>query len=149
MKPRAAARTDATTWVIGNSRPELGINPESASWPTGQSKVFNYSIPGSPLVEQGRNAATALGKTGTTHIYWALDFVDFTGPRGSHKHCNRTDATAVSEDLKQPAKDEGCSSESITNIQGLQLERVAELRVRAKGSHWIGLYELEAHGFRE
>ena len=51
--------------------------------------------------------------------------------------------------IKQPAKDAGCSSESITCIQGLQLEGVAEVRVRASGQHWIGLYELEAHGFRE
>ena len=51
--------------------------------------------------------------------------------------------------FKQPAKDAGCSSESMTSIQDLQLERVAEIRIRAKGGHWIGLYELEAHGHQE
>ncbi len=51
--------------------------------------------------------------------------------------------------IKEPSEQPGCSSESITHIQGLNLEKVAELRISAKGGHWIGLYELEAHGYQE
>lgn len=50
---------------------------------------------------------------------------------------------------KWPSEEPGCRSESITSLQGLQLERVAELRIRAQGGHWIGLHELEAFGWRE
>ena len=53
------------------------------------------------------------------------------------------------EVIKKPSKIPGCSSESITCIQGLNLVDVAELRVRAKGGHWIGLFELEAHGWQQ
>ena len=48
--------------------------------------------------------------------------------------------------VKNPTKQEGCSSESVTHIESLGLNQVAELRVRAKGGHWIGLFELEAFG---
>ena len=51
--------------------------------------------------------------------------------------------------IKGPSDTPGCSSESMTCIQGLDLCGVAELRIRAKGGHWIGLYEFEAHGWQE
>jgi len=50
---------------------------------------------------------------------------------------------------KRPTTIPGCSSESETRIWGLDLKNVAEFRIRAKGGHWIGLYEFEAHGHRE
>jgi hypothetical protein len=58
------------------------------------------------------------------------------------------DADGV-EVRKEPAKSAGCSSESETLLKGLNLRGVAQLRIRAKGSHWIGLYELKAYGWEE
>jgi hypothetical protein len=45
-----------------------------------------------------------------------------------------------------PTELPGCSSEVITTISGLELQGVAEIRIRAKGGHWIGLHELEVFG---
>jgi len=50
---------------------------------------------------------------------------------------------------KQPSMQQGCSSESLTRLQGLQLKGVVQLRIRASGGHWIGLFELEAIGVPE
>jgi len=50
---------------------------------------------------------------------------------------------------KRPTQKAGCSSESVTRLQGLRLRGVAELRIRATGGHWIGLFELEALGWQE
>ena len=47
---------------------------------------------------------------------------------------------------KRPTQLAGCSSESTTTIGDLKLENVAEIRIRAQGGHWIGLYELEVFG---
>ena len=40
----------------------------------------------------------------------------------------------------------GCRSEVTTTIESLALTKVAEIRISAKGGHWIGLYELEVLG---
>lgn len=45
-----------------------------------------------------------------------------------------------------PTDEAGCSSNSTTTIKNLCLKNVTSLRIQAKGSHWIGLYELEAFG---
>jgi hypothetical protein len=47
-----------------------------------------------------------------------------------------------------PSESAGCSSEVTTTIRNLGLNEVAEIRISARGSHWIGLYEIEAFGPR-
>jgi hypothetical protein len=44
---------------------------------------------------------------------------------------------------KRPTQLAGCSSESTTTIDDLNLENVGEIRISAQGGHWIGLFELE------
>lgn len=45
-----------------------------------------------------------------------------------------------------PTDQAGCSSEVITTIATHDIRDVAEVRIHANGSHWIGLYELEIFG---
>lgn len=47
---------------------------------------------------------------------------------------------------KLPTEVAGCSSEVTTTVEGLNLSDVAEIRIKATGSHWIGLFELEVFG---
>lgn len=47
---------------------------------------------------------------------------------------------------KTPSERPGCSSEVSTTIHGLSLTDVTEIRISAKGGHWIGLYEVEVFG---
>jgi hypothetical protein len=44
---------------------------------------------------------------------------------------------------KTDSKRRGASSDVTTTIRGLGLKAVSEIRISAKGSHWIGLYEVE------
>lgn len=68
-----------------------------------------------------------------------------------HQHEGRP----VNEDVpgvvieKQEVDTDGYSSISVTRLTGLELRGVAELRIRAKGGHWIGLFELKALGTPE
>lgn len=68
-----------------------------------------------------------------------------------HQHQGRP----VDEDVpgvvveKQEVDTDGYSSISITRLTGLQLHHVAELRIHAKGGHWIGLFEFKALGTAE
>ncbi len=45
-----------------------------------------------------------------------------------------------------PTDQAGCSSEVIITIATHDIRDVAEVRIHANGSHWIGLYELEVFG---
>lgn len=47
---------------------------------------------------------------------------------------------------RRPTQHAGCSSEVTTILSELGLEEVTEIRIRAAGGHWIGLFELEVFG---
>ena len=62
------------------------------------------------------------------------------------RHWAGRPADETGEDIrvqKTPTQREGASSDIKTTITGLKLENVAEIRIRAQGGHWIGLFELE------
>lgn len=44
---------------------------------------------------------------------------------------------------KSDSERQGASSDVTTTIRGLGLKDVSEIRISAKGSHWIGVYEVE------
>lgn len=77
--------------------------------------------------------------------------LNWDGWQTVHEHQGRPAAevgAGVSVD-KQPAEQPGYSSISQTRINSLDLHGVTELRIRAQGGHWIGLFELEAFGSPE
>lgn len=47
---------------------------------------------------------------------------------------------------RQASNEPGVTSLVTTEIRGLDLEGVSDVRIQAKGSHWIGLFELEVLG---
>jgi hypothetical protein len=47
---------------------------------------------------------------------------------------------------KTDTKRQGASSDIMTILHGLQLKNVSDIRISAKGGHWIGLNELEIYG---
>lgn len=47
---------------------------------------------------------------------------------------------------KTDTKRQGASSDIMTTLHGLQLKNISDIRISAKGGHWIGLNELEVYG---
>lgn len=45
------------------------------------------------------------------------------------------------------SKRQGAGGDVTTTITGVDLSNVVALRIRSRGGHWIGIYELEAHGY--
>jgi hypothetical protein len=82
-KPYMAERSAAVTVIAGNSRPELGIDPQSPCWLPAQQPVFNAGIPGADLNLQLAYAEHTVRTAGARRIVIALDFLDFLVPPGA------------------------------------------------------------------
>jgi len=93
VKPIAMARINPRTLILGNSRPEVGLDPASPIWPKAKRPIYNFGIPGAGVSEQGRYGLLALSKQSLRFVYWGVDFVDFMADRRSMKYCNRSSAT--------------------------------------------------------
>jgi len=72
MRPRAV--------IIGTSRAEIGLDPESASWPEAVRPVYNFGLPGANLATVDRELEVA-GSTGRVKLALILlDFENFLSP---------------------------------------------------------------------
>ncbi len=69
--------------IIGNSRTEMGLNPENACWPGDHRPVYNLSIPGLSQYLQTRYAQHGLATGSVRVLVAAVDFIDFLIPAGS------------------------------------------------------------------
>ena len=69
------------TLLLGNSRVEVGVNPDSAAWPEAARPVFNAAIPGVGPLTNMRMLQTALSVPNPQlrQVYLAVDFTDFVG----------------------------------------------------------------------
>jgi hypothetical protein len=76
-KPYQLARAKPNTVVVGNSRPELGIDPTSECWASEDQPVFNAGVPGIGVYYQARMIQTAIESGAVKRFYWGLDFLDF------------------------------------------------------------------------
>lgn len=63
--------------VLGNSRAEIGFNPDCNAWPDVARPVFNMALPGAGLPTAVRELADILRYTSPRIIVVGLDFVDF------------------------------------------------------------------------
>ncbi|MCP5141899.1 MAG: hypothetical protein H6980_06070 [Gammaproteobacteria bacterium] len=95
VKPRAGERSRTakayqvlrrmpSTLIVGNSRPEIGLDPASRCWPDADRPVYNLSLPGAAAFRQGRYAQHAVvggGQGGgkVRQVVWGVDFTDFIG----------------------------------------------------------------------
>ena len=108
VKPTAASRgpmakayqvlrVQPKTLILGNSRAEVGLDPNHPAWPQTARPVYNAALPGTGTATSLRYlqhvlAATAGNPTAQpTLVLWGVDFMDFltdpaqpTPPRNAH-----------------------------------------------------------------
>lgn len=76
-------RQPPRTLIIGNSRAEVGFDPESASWPADAQPVFNAALPGTGTSTSLAYLRHVLAITENdpsarpTRVVWGIDFMDF------------------------------------------------------------------------
>lgn len=75
-KARRFARAHAATVILGNSRADIGFDPESPAWPESFRPVYNFGIPGGGLYDVLRSYLLARD-SGVRRVIVGLDFADF------------------------------------------------------------------------
>ncbi len=68
--------------IVGNSRTEMGLDPENACWSGDRRPVYNLSIPGLSQYLQTRYAQHGLATGRVRVLVAAVDFIDFLIPAG-------------------------------------------------------------------
>ena len=63
--------------VLGNSRAEIGFDPESPAWPESARPVFNLALPGAGIAAVSDELAEALRSASPRLVIVGLDFLDF------------------------------------------------------------------------
>ena len=76
-KPYMASREKPRVVIGGNSRPEMGLNPQSACWAEADQPVFNSAIPGADVFMQVRYVQHAAESGLARRIVFGVDFLDF------------------------------------------------------------------------
>jgi hypothetical protein len=83
VKAYQVARIEPRGLILGNSRAEVGFDPESPAWPAEARPVFNLALPGtgtSTTLHYLQHALAIAEKRGVpkpTLVVWGVDFVDF------------------------------------------------------------------------
>jgi hypothetical protein len=77
FKHTALARAQPAAVILGNSRAEIGFDPESPAWPSSARPVFNLALPGAGMPAVAAEFGQALKSTAPTLVLVGLDFVDF------------------------------------------------------------------------
>jgi hypothetical protein len=81
-KTYALERVRPNTLVLGNSRAEIGFDPESMEWPARLRPVFNAAAAGRGLPYSLAMLQHAIARHDSSTIVLALDFRDFLGDPG-------------------------------------------------------------------
>ncbi|NOR80654.1 MAG: hypothetical protein GQ529_07455 [Methyloprofundus sp.] len=76
-KPYNVATIQPQTIIVGNSRPEMGLNPTSACWPAESGTVYSLSFPGLGFYGQIRALFHAVATDQVENIVLGVDFADF------------------------------------------------------------------------
>jgi hypothetical protein len=88
LKPHAGAngvmskayqiqRATPRTLLLGNSRVEVGFDPESPAWPQNARPVFNLGLPGTGPITSLRYLQHALASSQPGYVVLGVDFMDF------------------------------------------------------------------------
>lgn len=77
VKPYQVMRVKPRTLIVGNSRPEMGIDPQSVCWGQADLPAYNLGLPGADMHMQVRFVQHALSSGGIQRILMAIDFIDF------------------------------------------------------------------------
>lgn len=76
-KPYMATRAKPRVVIGGNSRPEIGLNPQSTCWEDADQPVFNSGIPGADVFMQVRYVQHAVESGNARRVLFGVDFLDF------------------------------------------------------------------------
>ena len=76
-KPYMASRAKPRVVIGGNSRPEIGLNPQSVCWKDTDQPVFNTAIPGADVFMQVRYVQHAVESGKARRILFGVDFLDY------------------------------------------------------------------------
>ncbi|VAV92396.1 hypothetical protein MNBD_ALPHA01-584 [hydrothermal vent metagenome] len=80
-KIHLAHKADINLLIIGNSRPEMGIDPDHFFFKKNNLKAYNLAQPGSTLNTQYGYAMDILREKNIKIILIAVDFIDFLTPK--------------------------------------------------------------------
>ncbi len=84
-KPYNVVSIRPQTIVAGNSRPEMGIDPNSPSWPEEYGIVYNLTFPGQSTYNQVRALFHGVATGQVEHVLLGIDFNDFLHKRRNVK----------------------------------------------------------------
>ncbi len=76
-KPYNVTKIQPQTVIVGNSRPEMGIDPESSCWPARNGTVYNLTFPGLSTHAQVGALFHASMTSRVQYILLGVDFSDF------------------------------------------------------------------------
>jgi len=85
FKPYNVTNIQPHTIVVGNSRPEIGIDPKSTCWPPINGTVYSLTFPGLGTYAQVRALFHAVAAGQVNNILLGVDFVDFLYKRNHAK----------------------------------------------------------------
>jgi hypothetical protein len=72
-----SARVKPHAVVVGNSRPEMGLDPLNACWPEEARPVYNIALPGAGVYTQTAYAQHAMAAGKVTTVVMTLDILDY------------------------------------------------------------------------
>ncbi|MCH8685531.1 hypothetical protein [Pedomonas mirosovicensis] len=70
-------REKPRTVVAGNSRVDVGFDPESTVWPSAMEPVYNFGLPGESMASVAETLTTVMAEHRPRRIYLGVDFLDF------------------------------------------------------------------------
>lgn len=84
-KPYNVISIRPQTIIVGNSRPEMGLDPKSTCWPPESGIVYNMTFPGLGPYAQVRALFHAVEVGEVKNILLGVDFADFLDERSKTK----------------------------------------------------------------
>lgn len=85
FKAAALARARPRTLILGNSRAEIGFDPDGASWPAALRPVFNAALPGTGPGAAARMLSIASAQRVPEVVLLGVDFPDFLRAPGERE----------------------------------------------------------------
>lgn len=87
VKPYQVQRARPRTIILGNSRSEVGLDPDQMSWSDARRPIYNLSIPGSGLYLQYRLLQHAASVADPEQLILGIDFIHFLNDANDlHSH---------------------------------------------------------------
>lgn len=102
FKPYQVERVNPETIIVGNSRPELGLNPLSECWPKMYLPVYSLTFPGSGIIYQMKMLRDSINRTRVKHVFLAIDFRNFLIELDSQHLTDNKKANAIEKDAIRP-----------------------------------------------